>query len=285
MNKLFLFIFNNIRTFLFVLLEGACFSLLFTFNNYQGASFFNTSNKVVGGVYAVKRDAEDYVGLKYQNERLAEENAFLRYQLNKKVVINEQSMMNTMRPEKMENIRFVATKVVNSTNTMVNNYITINKGKKDSLEAGMGVFSPLGAVGVIKKCSDNFCLINSLLHSSMYISSKIKGKDALGSARWEGTDPARGVLLYIPRHLDIKKGDTVLTSGFNEVFPEGVPVGFVETIDIKPDETFYRLGIRFAADFSRLNYLYVVKSVMKLEMDTLQKNNITEQEVAKKKIK
>lgn len=283
MYKLFLFIVKNQRTFLFILLEAVCFTLLFTFNNYQGASFFNTSNQMVGSVYAAKREAEDYVGLKYQNEKLAEENAYLRSQLNRNIALIENDTLAHLRPEKRDNIRFVATKVVNSTNTMVNNYITIDKGKKDSLQAGMGVFSPLGAVGVIKKCSDNFCLVNSMLHSSMYISSKIKGKDALGSARWEGIDPARGVLLYIPRHLEVKKGDTVLTSGFNNVFPEGVPVGFVETIDIKPDETFYRLGIRFAADFSRLNYVYVVKSVLKTELDTLQKNNVTEQtEVTKK---
>lgn len=283
MYKLFLFIVKNQRTFLFILLEAVCFTLLFTFNNYQGASFFNTSNQMVGSVYAAKREAEDYVGLKYQNEKLAEENAYLRSQLNKNIALIENDTLAHLRPEKRDNIRFVATKVVNSTNTMVNNYITIDKGKKDSLRAGMGVFSPLGAVGVIKKCSDNFCLVNSMLHSSMYISSRIKGKDALGSARWEGIDPTRGVLLYIPRHLDVKKGDTVLTSGFNEVFPEGVPVGFVETIDIKPDETFYRLGIRFAADFSRLNYVYVVKSVLKTELDTLQQNNITEQTAVTKK--
>ncbi len=283
MYKLFLFILRNQRTFLFVLLEGICFALLFTFNHYQGASFFNTSNQMVGSVYSVKREAEDYVGLKYQNEKLAEENAYLRYQLNRKVNAEQDLVMHRMHPEKLDNMTFEPAKVVNSTSSMVNNYITINKGKKDSLAAGMGVFSPLGAVGIVKKCSDNFCLVNSLLHSSMFISSRIKGKDALGSALWEGTDPARGLMKFIPRHIEVKKGDTVLTSGFNEVFPEGVPVGYVETIEIKPDETFYRLGIRFAADFSRLNYVYVVKSVLKQEVDTLQKNNMTDQEAVKKK--
>lgn len=254
--------------------------MFFTFNNYPGASFFNTSNAMVGGIYSVKKDAEDYVDLKYQNERLAEENALLRYQLNKNVTINEHAILNSLRPENLNNIRFKAAKVINSTNTMVNNYITINKGKKDSIVTGMGVFSPLGAIGVVKKCSDNYCLVNSILHSSIYISAKLKSKDALGSVRWEGTDPTRGIFLYIPRHIEVKKGDTVLTSGFNNVFPAGVPLGYVEKTEIKPDETFYRITIRFAADFSRLNYVYVVTSILKTEVDTLQKNNMTEQEAA-----
>lgn len=277
-NKLLQFILTNSRTFLFVLLEVVCLILFYSFNSYQGASFFNTSNQTVGAVYATKREAEDYIDLKYQNERLAEENAYLRYQLNKRVIIDEHTVLNKLRPATLENISFAAAKVVNSTNTMVNNYITINKGKKDSLDAGMGVFSPLGAVGVVKKCSDNYCLVNSLLHSTIYISSKLKGKDALGSVRWQGQDPTKGLFLYIPRHISVKKGDTVLTSGYNNQFPEGVPVGFVETIDIKPDETFYRINIKFAADFSRLNYVYVVKSKLKVELDTLQSNNVTEQE-------
>jgi rod shape-determining protein MreC len=256
----------------------------FTFNNFPGASFFNTSNQFVGSVYGVKREAEDYIDLKYQNELLADENAYLRYQLNKRVLIDEQVVLNQLKPATLENIHFVAAKVVNSTNTMVNNYITINKGIKDSLEAGMGVFSPLGAVGVVKKCSENYCLVNSILHSSIYISSKLKSKDALGSVRWEGNNPTMGLFLYIPRHIEVKKGDTVLTSGHSNTFPEGVPVGFVETIDIKPDETFYRINIRFAADFSRLNYVYVVKSRLKLELDTLQKNNVTEPEAVTSKI-
>src|SRR5689334_9433357 len=122
MYKLFLFILKNQRTFLFILLEAVCFTLLFTFNNYQGASFFNTSNQMVGSVYAAKREAEDYVGLKYQNEKLAEENAYLRSQLNRNLALVENDTLAHMRPEKTDNIRFVATKVVNSTNTMVNNY-------------------------------------------------------------------------------------------------------------------------------------------------------------------
>jgi rod shape-determining protein MreC len=284
MYKLLQFIFNHSRTFLFVLLEVICLVVFFTFNNFQGATYFNTSNQLVGSVYAVKREAEDYIELKYQNERLADENAYLRYQLNKRVVIDEQLVLNHLRPATLENIHFVAAKVVNNTNTMVNNYITINKGKKDSLEAGMGVFSPMGAVGVVKKCSENYCLVNSLLHSSIYISSKLKSKDALGSVRWEGDNPTKGLFLYIPRHIEVKKGDTVLTSGQSNTFPEGVHVGYVETIDIKPDETFYRINIRFAADFSRLNYVYVVKSRLKLELDTLQKNNVTEPEAVTSKI-
>lgn len=273
MYKLFLFIARNQRVFLFILLEFVCFGLFFSFNHYQGAGFFNTSNRMIGSVYATKREAEDYIDLKYQNEKLAEENASLRYQLRKKVTIDEHAVLNKLRPSQLESIRFVAAKVINSSTTMTNNYITINKGKKDSLAAGMGVFSPLGAVGVIKKCTDNYCLINSLLHSSMYISSRLKTKDALGSVRWEGTDPSKGLLLYIPRHIEVKIGDTVLTSGFNNVFPEGVTVGYVEKIDIKPDETTFRLGIRLATDFSRLNYVYVVKDVLRAELDSLQEGN------------
>ena len=284
MYKLLQFILTHSRTFLFVLLEGICLVFFFTFNNFQGASFFNTSNQVVGDVYAVKREAEDYIDLKYQNKKLADENAYLRYQLNKKVTIEENATLNRLRPIALENITFEAAKVVNSTSTMVNNYITINKGKKDSLDAGMGVFSPLGAVGVVKKCSDNYCLVNSILHSSIYISSKLKHKDALGSVRWEGNDPRKGLFLYIPRHIEVKKGDTVLTSGYNNTFPEGVPVGYVESLDIKPDETFYRINIRFAADFSKLNYVYVVKSKLKMEIDTLQKNNVTEPEAVTSKM-
>ena len=285
MQKLFLFLIRNQRVFLFVILEVACLTLFFTFNNYQGASFFNTSNSMVGGIYSVKKEAEDYVDLKYQNERLANENAMLRYQLNRRVTINEQAILNSLKPERVTNIKFKAAKVINSTSTMVNNYITINKGKNDSIVSGMCVFSPLGAIGVVKKCSDNYCLINSILHSSIYISARLKSQEALGSVRWEGSDPTRGIFLYIPRHIEVKKGDTVLTSGFNNVFPAGVPLGFVEKTEIKPDETFYRITIRFAADFSRLNYVYVVTSILKTEVDTLQKNNVTDQELATSKKK
>jgi len=73
--------------------------------------------------------------------------------------------------------------------------------------------------------------------------------------------------------VNVQPGDSIVTSGYNAVFPPGIPVGIVETIEIEENETFYNIVIRLTNDFSRISYVYLIKNKLKVEKDSVESVN------------
>jgi rod shape-determining protein MreC len=65
-------------------------------------------------------------------------------------------------------------------------------------------------------------------------------------------------------------GDTVVTSGYNAVFPEGIPVGIIKEVNLKDEALWYEIKVELAQDFGQLSYVEVVKSYLKHEKDSLE---------------
>jgi len=269
MRGLFLFLYNYRAFLIFLVLEGICTSLIVQNNSYQGAAFFNSSNKFSASILVFSNDIKVYFSLKEVNEKLATENAVLRRMLQqhnqKAIFVNE-----PLKPKVVEQYQFKMAKVINNSTRRANNFITINKGSKDGIKPGMGVIGTGGIIGKVKVCSDNFSTVTSLLHSDMLVSSQIKRNGAFCSTKWNGKDARTSNLLYLPKHVKILKGDTVVTSGFNSVYPPGVIIGFVKDVKLKSLETYYDVEIELSTDFNRLSYVYVIDNKLRNEIDSLE---------------
>ena len=64
------------------------------------------------------------------------------------------------------------------------------------------------------------------------------------------------------------------TSGFNAVFPEGLPVGIITKVQAGDDALFQDLTVQLFQDFSSLKFVHIIKSSDVLEIDSLQKTVI-----------
>ncbi|MGK7392162.1 MAG: rod shape-determining protein MreC [Candidatus Cyclobacteriaceae bacterium M2_1C_046] len=289
MQQLFLLIYQYRAALVFVLFEILCAWLIVQNNFYQRATFLNSSNAVTGNILQASDNVYDYFSLNKVNRQLAEENAQLRQQLQQS--LNMLPLADTLPEMKIDTLplesatdtlqyvdslmqyEYLMAEVVSNTVRNIKNYITVNKGSKEGIETGMGVVGPKGVVGSVKAVSENFSVINSLLHSSMSISAKIKRTNDLGSVQWRGGDFTTASLLYIPRHVLLQPGDTVVTSGYNAVFPPGVPIGIIEEIE-QSDGSFYNITVDLAVDFNELSYVYIISNMLKPEIDSLQKEAI-----------
>ncbi len=267
MQRLFYFFYQYRSFMLFILLEAISVWLITKSNNYINASFFNTSNYYVGVVLEARNNVTEYFGLTRVNEELAQENAKLRTQLNIELQKKTLAPANRSTFLKTHQYAFTAAQVINiSANKSV---ITLNKGLDDGVKKDMGVISPEGVVGKIRTVSDHFSTAITLLHERMLISSKVKNKDIYGSIKWDGKNPRIANLLYVPRHHTVNKGDTVVTTQYNGVFPEGVIVGVVRKVGLKTGKAEYDIDVVLATDFSAISYVYVVENKLKQEIDSL----------------
>jgi rod shape-determining protein MreC len=271
MERLFIFIYQYRAFFTFILLEVVCFWLIVQNNHYQGTRFFNSSNAVVASLNSVAQNIREYFLLTEVNRTLAEENAELRRRLehNKQLfqTIDSLHVMDSIRSKPYD---FVIAKVVNNQVDKFKNFITINKGADFGIEPGMAVISPLGAVGKVKAVSEHFAVVTSLLHIDVMVSANLKRPGYFGSIQWDGIDPFKLSLKYIPRHVKPMPGDTVVTSGFNAVFPEGIMIGTISEISLSPEALSYDIEVTLSQDFRKLSYVTVVKSKLKNELDAIE---------------
>lgn len=264
---------HSYRAFLLLLfIEIVCIWLLVGNNPYHSAAYFRTSNAIVGNIYQAKEDISQYFRLPEVNEELAYDNARLREvlaQTQVPIVVNstEDSLKNV---KSIRDYNYLPAKVINNSTRLAHNYLTIDKGRVNGVEPGMGVVSFNGIVGKVMSVSKNFATVSSLLNTDVYVSAYLKRNNTFGSIHWDGREILSTKLLFVPRHINLEKGDTIVTSGYNSVFPENILIGFIE--DFGPeDDSWYDIDIALSNDFSKLAYVYVVKNPLKeerLELET-----------------
>lgn len=278
MRNLFAFIYRFRAFLLFVLLEALCIFLIVRYNTYQGAAMFNSANTYVGRVLEFQSGVTDYFRLASVNSKLAQENAVLRQQLmsyRQDAEADSTNQLDTTFFAATDSARaapFIlhAGRVINNSIRRTNNYLTLAAGSQDGVKPGMGVISPNGAVGRVKTVSKHYATVTSLLHSQMLISAKIKKDNTFGTIKWTGGDYRTALLDYIPLHVKPEPGDTVMTSGFNTVFPEGIMIGTISEVERELDKSFYTIRVQLSVDFAQLSYVYVVENPRRPEQDSLE---------------
>jgi rod shape-determining protein MreC len=271
MERLFYFIFQYRAFFTFLLLELSCAWLIIQNNQYQGAQFFNSSNSFVAGMNSFSNDVRDYFSLRETNRSLAEEIARLHNTIEKQNQKLNLSSVNQITDSTLINkFEFVSAKVVNNSVHQFKNYITIDRGDDAGLKPGMAVISPLGIVGKVKTVSSHYGVVTSVLNIDVMISALLKRTGYYGTIQWDGMDPDLVKLKYIPRHVKPQIGDTIVTSGYNAIFPEGIAIGVVDKIDLSNEALSYDLKVRLSQDFRKLSYVAIVKSNLKHEQDSLE---------------
>lgn len=253
---------------LFVALEAVAIWLIASNNSQQGSAIFNSSNRIVGNVLSTQTDILEYFSLASVNKGLVEKNAALLTELES-LRKPADSAYIALDSALEASFSFFGAKVINNSLNLTQNHLTINKGSIQGIKPGMGVFNEEGVIGRVKDVSRNYSTIISLLHSELLISSKIKTNDVFGSTKWDGVDPAFAKLMYVPRHVVVKEGDLVVTSGYNAVFPEGIPIGTVTEVKPGTDTNYLDITIKLSTDFSRISYVYLVENLQKGELDSL----------------
>lgn len=277
-------LFYRIRHFfLFIFFELISIWLLVQNNNYWGVSYFNSSNYYIAKSLETNRSITEYIDLKEVNETLATENIDLK----KKLVLYQQADTNPSglyQPDSAFASRFdfKVAKVVKNTVNLTNNYITIDKGSLDGMKPGMGVIGPQGIVGQVKSCSPHFSIIYSILHSRFSVSAEVFNQklreeeiQALGIGKWEGSNPRILKLTTIDRFKPITKGDSVVTSEQNSIFPSKTMLGKVSEIKVGRDNAFFDIDVKLSTDFSSITYVYVVENKLTTEQKRLE-DSITE---------
>ena len=276
MRSLFRFLLRNYFVMMFLALEAISFSLMVSLNNYQRVAFVNSSNDIVGTLYERFSHFDDYFSLSRTNARLAAENASLRKQLEFRIRNQEKYPVN--RPDTVDApaYYFASAKVISNSVNKQFNYITLNKGSRQGIKPDMGIISADGVVGVITNVSPNYSTGLSLLNKRLSIPAKINKNNYFGALVWDGEHSNTADLKEIPFHIIVNVGDTVVTSGFSSIFPEGIMIGTIKNFDVETGTNFYNIKVDLSTNFRTLKYVEVVKNTKQDELKRIESNNVGE---------
>lgn len=285
MSALFKFFLRYGNYLLFLFLEVVSLVAAAHSGAFQRSKFFAMSHSVASHVYAARESVTQYVGLSKANMQLSVENAVLRNELFRYKQLYQQALssVDTVKRTPLDPTlayESYAAKVINNGVGAIDNYITLNRGRLDGIHEDMSVIAGGSAVGVVECVSDHFSVVLPLLNPKAQLSCKIAGKNTdslgtshikdIGSLVWTGGDTRFAHLEKVPRHVPLKKGDKVITSGYSDFFPEGLLVGQIEKFGISNDDNYYDIVVRLSVNFHQLQYVEVLNYKYGKELRALQ---------------
>ncbi len=278
MRNVLLFI-RRYATFLtFLLLQGFSIYLIVQYNKYHHAVFSSSMNKVTGAVNTQYNKIQEYLTLKQQNAKLSQANEQLLNRLKENFESADTANRTVVDSIALDTLgtrrkwRYYQAKVVAASVSAQNNFIVLHRGSNQQLKEGMGVLDPLnGVVGKIIEVTDDYAVVISLLSktSDFKVDAKLKKGGETGSITWDGKEPNLVTLTNIRKSADVKKGDTVYTSGYTTTFQNGSMVGTVAEVIPEKSNNNFKIMVRTAANFYNLQYVNVIENIEKEKIETI----------------
>lgn len=171
-----------------------------------------------------KRDLMQSIALQKLN-LLAVENAHLRELLAAQTNLKESS---------------VAAEIMHVGRDPFTRKVLINRGQNDKISPGMAVVDAAGVLGQVTRVYPLSSEVTLITDTSLAMPVQVERNGLRAIAFGHGRDSTVG-LPYLPANVDIKRGDRLLTSGIDGVYPAGLAVATVKQIVSAPDTPFARI--------------------------------------------
>jgi rod shape-determining protein MreC len=294
MRNIFLFIQRYFVFLAFLVLQFIALWMLFNYNRFHRAAFLGAAGEVTGSINTQVDKVDDYFHLTAENKRLHHMNDSLMNLLRSNYNIPDTGARLVVDTTRYDTTGYDSTakqyrryiyrdaKVIYNSVNSENNYLQLNRGANQGIRDNMAVINSGGeAVGVVVNVSPNFSQVMSLLHVKSRVTASLKKTGDYGTLKWNAEDPRFVTLEGIPKNIEVKKGDTVLTSVYSYNFPPGFLVGTIA--DVKMDKTsgFQLLSVKTAVNFNSVQQVFVVENLQREEQMQLEKD--TESKIEQEK--
>ena len=267
MQQLFNFFIKNKTFVLFLLLFSIAVSFTVQSHEFHRSKLLNSSNYIIASIYGVSAGVSQYFNLVDENQLLLEENSRLKSEeFNKK---RNSPIDSTLEQKYSLNSALV----YKNSYTQPTNYLTLNKGLRDSVKEDYGVITSKGIVGIIDKVSTKYSRVLSILNTNSKINVKLKKTNHFGTLTWDTKAAGIVQLKDIQDLVKLEKGDSVITSGFSSTFPANIPVGIVHSYRLNDTKDLYIIDVKLFNDMTNLEHVYIIKNRDTNELEALNESD------------
>lgn len=195
----------------------------------------------------------------------------LRVKASEEITIDDETNREELQKEITElkkllnlNQNIAQYEVINATTTSRNktywfNTITIDKGTKSGIEKDMIVVTHDGLIGKIDSVTSITSVVKLITNNDINnkISVSVNGTNGL----IDGYIVKENLLTMtaLNKFIDIKSGDKVITTGMGGIFPSGISVGIVSSIEVDEYDVGKIIKITPSVDLSNIRFVAVLK--------------------------
>ncbi len=254
----------------FVFLQFVAFFFISNGSGYQKASIINSANELSGWFYSKEKSIEDYFTLQQVNNKLLLNNLNLKqHSIKNYQIISDRTIKVEDTLYKLQYEYYPAQIIKNSVSSKFN-ILTLNAGSNQGVEKEMGVLTSRGVVGFIKDVSANYSTVMPVMNQQFRLTAKSTKENLFGTFLWRNEDSFNtGTVEKVPNYIDLKNGDTMVTTTQEGIFPAGEPLGIVTNISEENGSNYKTVKLKLTNDFYNLNHVLIVKNILKQELDSL----------------
>jgi rod shape-determining protein MreC len=264
MRNLLNFLLKYINIIVFLILEGIALYWLTNGNSYHNSRVVKGMQGVTRGLDERINNARSYLSLREINSNLALENSVLRNRIKQLAGKENLKFFSVEDSLFRQQFQYTSARVINNSVNKQKNYLTLDKGRLQGINVDMAVTNGDNVVGVVVGCSENFSVAISLLNLDFRLSARIRSNGYFGSLIWDGRNHRHAVLNEIPQNINVIMGDTIETTGYSAVFPEGIGIGTVSDVK-KSGSDFYKITVELFTDFKKLQYVNIIGNLKRKE--------------------
>ena len=199
-------------------------------------------------------DQERLSDLKAENERLIARNVELE-----EAEQTAQRLESLLGLQSLYNLQSTAARIVSGPTDSWSSTVIIDKGTSSKLSVGMPVTDANGAIGQIVRCGASSSTVRLITDENSSVSAMIQSSRAQGVLRGSVDGTLR--LTLVRTDQMVEKGDMVVTSGLGGVFPKGLPLGKVLSVEHTSGSLYYEIEVEPLSSAEGFEEVLVITSL------------------------
>ena len=152
--------------------------------------------------------------------------------------------------------RTVPAEVVGHELGLLSRTLLINKGARDGIRAGMAVVTPVGLAGRVIEVGPSLSRLVLLTDPHFRVAGVSSKAHVTGLV--SGTTSGSCLLTYLPTNTQVQPGETVFSKGGRSFCPEGIPIGWVESLREDSSNLFCAAKLKLVVDVSAVEEVLVI---------------------------
>ena len=215
------------------------------------ATPFSAAGNVMGNLTASQETLSE---LREQNAELTAQVAELSE--SKKTSERLESLLNL---QSTYSLTSTAARIIGNSSDAWSRAVTIDKGTAAGFSCGMAVCNSGGVIGQIVEVSATTSTVQLITDEGSGVSAMIQSTRAQGMLQGQPDGSLR--LSYVSTESDVKVGDIVITSGIGGVYPKGLPLGTVSSVEKSDNDVYYTIVVRAQSTAENNEEVLVITSL------------------------
>lgn len=214
-------------------------------------------------IYSPVSWARSMLIVEEENKLLKEKLFLLSLQVERmKAMENENIQLKTMLQFKEDTeLSILPAKVINKGVQPNLLSVSLNVGLKDGVKPNQPALTANGVIGKVIDVGEQACVVQLMSDMNYRLSVKMLPSGATGILQWLRDDYC--IVKEVPKNVNIEIDDPVVTSGFSEIYPGGLPVGKVVGVFDERWSSQKSVHVQINSDLGGLQYIFIVTQIGK----------------------